>query len=180
MEQWKDIPGYEGIYQASTEGRIRTGANKTTSNVRYHSRIWKQRVLKQRIHPNKRGRTDARVNLWKDGKESTRLVSRLVAMTWCEGYSPELTVNHIDGNPLNNRADNLEWLSRACNIAKAFEDGLYSRCHPIRLKGGNMIFHHNSMAEASRSLGRCDSYIHNCLRKGRPIVSTTGTRYEVI
>lgn len=47
-EIWKDIPNYEGIYQASNLGRIRTAPNKTTSNKRYGKRVWAVRVLKGR------------------------------------------------------------------------------------------------------------------------------------
>lgn len=179
MEQWRDIPGYETLYQASDHGRIRTCEGKVTGNARYARRVWKQRILKQKVCRNKKGRYDARVELWKDGKHKTFLVSRLIAMTWVDGYSPELTVNHRDGNPLNNKADNLEWLSLADNIKQGFEDGLYPTCHQIRLKAGNMIFHHDSLADASRSIGRSSGYVHECLKKHRPIISTCGVEYEV-
>ena len=46
-------------------------------------------------------------------------------MTWCDGYFDGATVNHIDGNSLNNHADNLEWISHADNIRHGFEIGLY-------------------------------------------------------
>lgn len=74
---------------------------------------------------------DARVNLWKGGKEHTFLVSRLVAMTWCDGYEDGLTVNHIDGNPMNNRVDNLEWMTHRDNVRQAFEDGLIGIEKPV-------------------------------------------------
>ena len=123
---WKDIPGFEGIYQASNTGSIRTKPGKVTSNKRYARREWKTRVLKVK-YPQRR-RKDARVTLWKDGKESDHLVSRLVAMTWVDGYAPGLTVNHIDGNPENNAIENLEWLSLADNVRKGFETGLFAKC----------------------------------------------------
>ena len=126
MEQWKMIPGYEGLYEASTYGQIRTAEGKTTSNARYPKRVWKQRILKLKYVHRKNGRLkDARVCLWKDGKEKTFLVSRLVAMTWCDGYADGLTVNHKDGNPLNNDCSNLEWISLAENIRHGFRTGLY-------------------------------------------------------
>lgn len=132
MEQWKDIPGYEGIYQASTHGRIRTCEGKTTSSTRFEKRVWKQRVLKQKFHKNQKGRADARVSLWKDKKEKTWLVSRLVAITWCEGYAEGLTVNHINGNPLDNSSQNLEWITRAENIQHGFRTGLYKNWRPVQ------------------------------------------------
>ena len=160
MEEWKDIPGYEGLYQASTLGQIRSCEGKTTSNARYEKRVWKQRVLKQKITRNKRNRADCRVSLWKDGKEKTMLVSRLVAMAFCDGYSENMTVNHIDGNPPNNRALNLEWCSIGENIRKAYKDGLNSLSKSISLIDTNGIEHRFiSQAEASRFLGKSSSYI---------------------
>lgn len=180
MEQWRDIPGYENLYQASDQGRIRTCANKITKNARYEKRMWKQRILKQKIYQNKKGRTDARVDLWKDGAHKSYLVSRLIAMTWVPGYSPELTVNHRDGFTLNNKADNLEWMPLEANIKQGFEDGLYSTRIGVRLIAGNSITHYDSMSDASRALGRSRGYIYDCLKSGRPILSTCGIEYKVV
>ena len=125
MEEWKDIPGYEGLYQASTFGRIRTCEGKVTSSARFPHRVWKQRVLKQKMCRNRKGRFDYRVELWNGKLHKTWLVSRLVAMTWCDGYRDGWTVNHINGDPLDNRSDNLEWLSLGDNIRHGFANGLY-------------------------------------------------------
>lgn len=125
MEEWKDIPGYEGLYQASTLGRIRTCEGKTTSNARFGKRVWKQRTLKPKRAVNKKGRIDLRVELWKDGEHKTFLVSRLVALTWCKGYKSGWTVNHKNGDQLDNRVENLEWLSHGDNIRHGFANGLY-------------------------------------------------------
>lgn len=126
IEEWLDIPGYEGIYQASNTGLIRSKPGKTTYTERHGVRHWKTRVLVQKYQMRTSGKRDAKVILWKDGKEKTYLVARLVAMTWCPGYADGLTVNHIDGNPENNSCSNLEWVTKAENIKKGFADGLYS------------------------------------------------------
>lgn len=181
MEQWRDIPGYENIYQASNQGEIRTCEGKITNNARYGKRVWKQRVLKQKFTRNKKGRVDARVNLWKDGFERTFLVARLVAMTWCDGYREGMTVNHINGNPLDNRAENLEWITLGENIQKGFKTGLYSNQQvPIALSDEGTTFEFDSQADANRFLGRSPSYINTCLKNGRTITSATGTRYTVV
>lgn len=179
MEQWKDIPGYEGLYESSNLGRIRTAEGKTTSNARYHRRVWKQRVMKQK-YGKRKGREvkDARVTLWKDGIEKTMLVARLVAMTWCEGYSDGLTVNHKDGNPLNNEAQNLEWITLKENIRHGRRTGLYHNSKGCTLVDdfGNAK-HYKSHCEASHGIGRDTSYIANCIRCGRQIFDISGERY---
>lgn len=179
MEIWKDIPGYEGIYQASDTGKIRTKPGKVTSNKRYGHRVWKTRILKQKIQQT-RYRKDPKVNLWKEGKSKTFLVSRLVAMTWVYGYEPGLTVNHIDGNPMNNDRSNLEWVTIAENIRKGYETGLFaSTMDPIMLKCGELEVAFDSMAEGSRFLGWNPGYIHNCLKRDRPIKDRTGNTYRI-
>ena len=125
MEEWKDIPGYEGLYQASTLGRIRTCEGKVTSSARFPHRVWKQRVMKQKLCKNSKGRFDCRVELWNGNTHRTWLVSRLVAITWCDGYRDGWTVNHINGDSLDNRSENLEWLSHGDNIRHGFANGLY-------------------------------------------------------
>lgn len=181
MEQWKAIPGYEGLYEASNLGQIRTAEWKITSNARYQRRVWKQRVMKQKVADRKSGKhKDARVCLWKDGKEKTWLVSRLVALAWCEGFHDGLTVNHIDGNPLNNAASNLEWVSLGENIRHAFSTGLIQSNTPcVLISSSGEHKSYVSQTDAARSIGRSGSYIANCKMFGRPIRSVSGERYEL-
>jgi hypothetical protein len=78
-EVWKQIPEYEGIYDASTEGQIRSAKGKTTVNKKRGVCHWKQRILK---HRGENYQTGYRVSLWKDGKYKDWLVARLIAMTF--------------------------------------------------------------------------------------------------
>lgn len=165
MEQWRDIPGYEGLYEASNMGRIRTNANKVTSNARFPKRHWKQRIIKQKYQKRSNGKTDARVCLWKDGKEKTFLVARLVALAWCDGYSDGMTVDHVDGNPTNNNASNLEWVTLAENIRRGFDNGLYPTMHQIAMEIDGKTFTFRSLSEASRALGYKSGYLSNRLKR---------------
>lgn len=167
MGEWRDIPGFEGIYQASTNGDIRTCEGKTTYSVLHGVRQWKQRIIKPTYCTNSKGRVDARVKLWKDKKPKTFLVSRLVALTWCAGYKDGLTVNHIDGNPLNNAANNLEWVTLAENIRKGFATGLYrsGKAVTVAIDGKERCF--NSLSAASQYLGHSKGYLQNAIKRGR-------------
>lgn len=177
MERWKDIPGFEGLYQASNTGLIRSAPGKVTSSKRFSRRVWKTRILKHKFRVNRK-RRDAAVTLWKDGKCKDYLVSRLVAMTWVDGYEPSLTVNHIDGNPQNNNCSNLEWVTLSENIKKGYANGLFVQ-QPIMLKCSENEFSFVSMAEGSRFLGRNHGYIYNCLKCNRPIKDTDGKCYSI-
>lgn len=178
MEEWRDIPNYEGIYQASNYGRIKSVEGKTTVSKRHGTRVWKERIMK----PKKEyaGRQDLRISLWKNGEQKDFLVARLVAMTWVDGYSPELTVNHIDGNFQNNHVSNLEWVTRSENIRKGFETGLYANSQkPVSLTSETAELCFTSMSEASRFLGRCNGYVSNCACQNKPAVDRYGNEYLI-
>lgn len=125
-EIWKDIPNYKG-YQVSNTGKVRTH-NKITYTKKHGKRHWKDRILKYKCINKNAYKTGYKVDLWKDGKSKTFLVARLVAFTFYDEdiNNHKLTVDHIDGNRLNNNLDNLELVSLAENIKRGFENGLYT------------------------------------------------------
>lgn len=115
-ERWLDIPGYEGLYQASNYGRIRsidrsfTKTNKYGTDVTYHL---KGRTLVQRL--------DGKgmyllVVLRKDGKSHNELVHRLVASTFLRNPDNLPEVNHKDEIKTNNKVENLEYCNRIYNV----------------------------------------------------------------
>lgn len=171
MEVWKDIPGYEGIYQASNRGRIRTSPNKTTHTAYHGSRTWRSRVLKSR------GKRYYRVALWKDGKMKEMLVARLVAFTFYEKDINDhtLTVNHIDGDKFNNCLYNLELISLADNLRHAFRTGLmHNVCKRVVIRSPRGEFEFRSLGQACKWLNRSESYITLCLKNGWQIKSKSG------
>ena len=174
-EIWKDIPGYEGIYQASNYGEIRTVEGKTTFSKLHGKRVWKSRVLKGRGDNPITGR---RVNLWKDGTPKGYLVARLVATTFLGAPPKGFTVNHKDGNRLNNNIDNLEWLSLADNIRHGFATGLYPQTS-VTLVSSDSTLMFRSFAQASKFLGRNKGYISNCVKHGNPAVDIAGKTYAI-
>ena len=155
---WKSIPGYENLYEASDDGLIRTVKNKTTSNKRFAKRVWKQRILKyssRKRHKNSDG-FDYMVTLWKNNIPHKYLVDRLIAATFCgNNLNTNLTVNHIDGNPLNNHSNNLEWVTRKENIRYGFDNGQYANsCNDIK------ILSHSGIVLKFDSYSKCDRFLH--------------------
>lgn len=177
-ELWKDIPNYEGLYQASNLGRIKSVA-KVTHNDFHGDRVWKERILKPK------GCKDFnicgyRVSLWKNGKHKDFLVARLVCTTWHENLiDTKMTVNHKDGNRLNNRIDNLEWLSLGDNIRHGFENGLYKQSKTILVSvSTGETFEFRSQSEASKFLGRNHGYINFLAKSGKEhALSKIGEKY---
>ena len=99
-EQWKDITGYEGIYQVSDHGRVRS-LDRTICNGRKR----KSQILKGGSH--RQGYSN--VLLYRDRKRQSRLVHRLVLEAFT-GPRPEgMVTRHLDGNHTNNHIDNLVW-----------------------------------------------------------------------
>lgn len=100
MEMWRDIVGYEGIYQVSNKGRIRNkhGRIRKTGNLNGYKTI----------------------NLYKNNKGKTRYVHRIVAQAFINNYDEKLDVNHIDFNRANNNVKNLECVTRGENFRYSY------------------------------------------------------------
>jgi hypothetical protein len=180
VEVWKPIPGYEGIYEASNQGRIRTAEGKTTYTERHGVRSWQQRVLKQKWRNRKSsGKADARVCLWKDGEEKTFLVARLVAMSFLPPPYDKLTVNHIDGDTTNNNISNLEWVTVAENNRLGFQGGLFKSVQKavILTDANGYESYFASMADASRYLNHNVGYVSYAIARGNYCYDEYGTKY---
>lgn len=174
-EIWKDIPNYEG-YQASNLGRIRT-YNKITYTKKHGCRHWKNRILKYKSQ--KDYKTGYRITLWKEGKPKDLLVARLVATTFLENLiNTEMTVNHKDGNRLNNNINNLEWITRAENIKYGFENGQYKQTKTI-LYNDKEKKEFRSLSLACEFLGRNHGYITNCVKRNKKAKSIKGIEYSI-
>lgn len=162
-------------------GRVRTH-NKITYTKMHGYRYWKDRILKFKppTTSNQKSKQGMgyRVDLWKNGKPKSLLVARLVATTFLEDLiDTDMTVNHKDGNRLNNNVENLEWLSRADNIKYGFENDQYQQTHII-LYNDDKEYKFKSLTEASLSIGKNHGYISDCIKKGRKIISKEGIVYN--
>lgn len=172
---WADVVGYEGIYEVSDNGLVRTKEGKTTYSKRWNTeRVWKQRMLKIRVDKE----NSCRVNLWKDGKEKSCLVHRLVAIAFIPKVEGKDFINHKDGSRLNNSIENLEWCNHTENNNHAFDNGLILTGIKITLvnieSGEEFAF--RSMSKAGQFLGYNDKYISHIIKQGR----TESKGYKII
>lgn len=121
IEIWKDIMGYEGLYQVSSLGRIKSLPKKMgrpDSNRQTNKRG--PIILKSKLNP-KNKKSYHRVNL---GSNNTITIHRLVATAFIPNPENKPTVNHIDGDKNNNCASNLEWATHKENNNHAYDLGL--------------------------------------------------------
>lgn len=112
-EVWKDIPGYEGCYQASTHGRIRSLPRvvfRKDGHGGYAEWYYRGRVLRAR--PKESGHLNVSL-----GAHNTKKVHRLVLETFVGLCPAGMECLHADGNPANNCLDNLRWGTRTDNRA---------------------------------------------------------------
>lgn len=171
-EIWKDVPGFEGYYQASSFGRIRSVDRITNSRTAYG------KILKQSLQ-NSGYRF---VGLAKNGKTKSSLVHRVVAISFLELVDGKTYVNHKDGDKENNNVNNLEWCSFSENIKHSYVLGtrVISDRQINRLKNfnvetksksvyqydisGNLLNKYPSMIVASLKTGVNYSSICSCVK----------------
>lgn len=147
LEVWQDIPQYEGRYQASTLGRIKSLNYNNTG---------KEKILKQS------GKRYPMVNL-----QPPKEVHSLVAKTWLPSRGLDQTdVNHKDENKHNNRVENLEWCTKAYNHDYGTHNQRVGEAlsKPVLQfdKSGNFIAEYPSTAEAERQTGIAHQSISSC------------------
>lgn len=179
-EIWKDIESFEGLYQVSSKGRIRS----LDRNVHHRNSCqFKKGII---LLPLKAGANYLYVNLWKNNKRKFVGIHRLVALAFIPNPLGLKQVNHKDENKSNNNVSNLEWCDAKYNInygttRQKISEGVIRNngfAVPIIQKDiyGNQIATFRSAAEAERATGICASSIRKVCKK-RPWFKTAGGFY---
>lgn len=185
-EIWKDIKGYEQLYQVSNLGRV-----KSLEKIDKSGKIRKGKLLK----PAKSGRGKYKVYkvvLYNGkGEKTTYAVHRLVALTFLDNPNNLPCINHKDENPANNQLSNLEWCTVKYNnnygesIQKKSEaNKQVQKNNPKKSKivlqydlNGNFIQEWPSSMEIQRQLGYFSTAIRNCCL-GRIVKDSKGCNYQ--
>ncbi len=131
MEIWKDIKGFEGLYQISNLGRV-----KSFNFWNGRKYLTKEKIIKGWVRkPNKNWNYQCLiVNLSKNKTRNAFRVHRLVAETFIPNPDNKPEINHIDFNPLNNRVDNLEWCTHKENMNWSAKSGRMRKLDTLQEK----------------------------------------------
>lgn len=124
IEIWKDISGYEGLYQVSNLGRVKSLARYRSTTIG-KDRWYKEKILNNNSFSNGYLFVDLRPRK----EKSCFLVHRLVAKEFIPNPSNKKTVNHKDGNRTNNNVSNLEWNTSSENMYHARTQGNAKFCY---------------------------------------------------
>lgn len=161
-EEWTDIKGYEGLYQISNCGRVKSLPRNGTINA--------ERILKSAIN---RGGYNT-VILVKQGKYRTHFVHRLVAQAFIPNPDELPQINHKDENKLNNKVENLEWCTSKYNVNYGTRNERASK--PVQCIETGVIY--KSAIEAEKKTGSCSRHIaHVCKGKRK---TTNGYHWKYV
>jgi len=176
-EIWKPVVGYEGFYEISNLGRLKSLRCWAHGKICY---LKSPKIIKTFINPTT-GYECFVFGEWGRFKTMRFNIHRLVAMSFIPNPYNLPEIDHVDGNKLNNRVDNLEWVTRETNIQRAFKLGLIpiqrgEECHNAKLNNELVLMIFNSKTgprKLSRELGLSYSSV-NGIKNGSSWNHITG------
>jgi len=168
-EVWKDITEYEGLYQVSNFGRVKSLAKKDRLG---HIRI--ERMMKL-------GKRHKYLGAWirKDNVVKPVSVHRIVAKVFIPNPDNKPQVNHKDRNTLNNSVNNLEWCTQLENMKHAEKNNpfMFRKKPIIQMINGKKINIFESALDAQRKTGIDNSAIQKCCKNQRKLASGFQWKY---
>ena len=167
-EIWKDIEGYEGFYQVSNLGRVRSFDRIV---IKPHPKTGEPFEFKHKgriLKPGKDSKGYLFVNLIIDKVSKLERVHRLVARAFVKGWFDGAVVNHKDENRQNNQADNLEWVTFADNLnygtARQRSTEGHGNSRPVEQVSddGDILNTYPSIEECARQTGYSPRHVNRC------------------
>ena len=174
MEIWKDVKGYEGLYQVSSWGNV-----KSLERIDNNNHPIKEKIIK--FYKTIGGYIQ--VCLWKNGKVKHFQIHRLVAQAFIPNPYNLPEVNHKDENPLNNCVENLEWCDHNYNInyGTRTEKASETKFKPVLQIDKNtneVVAEFHSLQEVYRQLGYSMGNISQCCNGKPKYKSAYGYKWE--
>lgn len=120
IEIWKDIPEFEGLYQISNYGKVKS-LDRYIEDSFNGKRFRKGKYLS----PGNNGTGYLFINLWKNNKQHRFYIHRLVCLLFKEDYDIKLDINHKDGIKKNNHHSNLECVTPSENMYHSYNNNLH-------------------------------------------------------
>lgn len=179
-EIWKDIIGYEGLYQVSNFGRV-----KSCERFVFHFKggMRKLKEKQRKLILDSYGYLI--VDLYKEGKGQIKKVHRLVASAFIQNTENKKSVNHKNGIKSDNKVENLEWCTDSENQIHAFKNGLKKpqingeKAVLMYQKGsGQFVMEFSSISNASRYLNCSNSDICSVLKGRQKSVRNNTFQYK--
>jgi hypothetical protein len=163
-EVWKDVPGYEGRYQVSNMGRVKSVVDGSKSNGM---------VMKARV--NKTGKGYLQICLSNPRRKF--YVHRLVAMAFLDNHKMYPCINHKDGNSLNNNSENLEWCTYSMNTIHSMYELKNKHSKRVKVVNVETGVEYDSIRSAYQSKSVGVNYSHfSILLRGK---FTNNTGFEI-